>query len=292
MPWPYPFQPNSTVEILTKTRFITYNPQSMLDNTTKGFTFRPYHMRTQLAALKPSFAGMQESRDEAFQRRIGLCFSSGSLKGVLGCQFLINADAQHLPGKKPILFKHTSVAHSDPRLLMVIMDNGYHSGTYIVGHAPQNTAPLAVRRAWWAQLRQLVAKASSDVTLFIDAYGQLGSIVDQYVGPGGFPQQQDHNGSALHRLLIDFDLFVPSTFVEIHADHATHTNNRIDYIVVPKTWKIKVALCTTIRDFDPCVAKEDHWPSVLELETGRDNKSFKKDKDFILMSLKQNTQWH
>ena len=70
MPWPYPFQLNSTVEILTKTRFITYNPQSMLDNIARGFTFRPYHIRTQLAALNPSFVGMQESRDEAFQRRI------------------------------------------------------------------------------------------------------------------------------------------------------------------------------------------------------------------------------
>ena len=97
--------------------------------------------------------------------------------------------------------------------------------------------------------------------------------MDQHVGHGGFPQQQDHNGSALRQLLIDFDLFVLSTFVEINADHATHTNNRIDYIVVPMTWKIKVTLCTTIRDFDSCVTKGDHWPSLLEVEKSRYNRS-------------------
>ena len=120
----------------------------------------------QLAALNPSIVGVQESRDESLQMRMGpfLDFSSASIKGVLGWQFLINADAEYLPSKKPFFFKHTSVVNSDPRLLMVVIDNGHQCATYIVSRAARNAAPTAVRRAWLAKLRQRVAKIGSDVT--------------------------------------------------------------------------------------------------------------------------------
>ena len=65
---------------------------------------------------------------------------------------------------KTCVFKQASVVHADPRLLMIAVDNGHHCGTYMVGHAPQHTTLPDVKRAWWSQLRQLIANALSQST--------------------------------------------------------------------------------------------------------------------------------
>ena len=81
----------------------------MVEHTTRGFSTRPHHTILQLALYNPVVVGMQESRDDAYQRHVG------PFLGILGCQFLINTDAKCLPGAKPFLLKHTCVAYSDER---------------------------------------------------------------------------------------------------------------------------------------------------------------------------------
>ena len=146
--WPYPISVNSDLSPLSLIRYISYKPQSMLDVTTRGMSQRPRHIREQLASCNPAFVGMQETRDDEFQRRMGqfLVTSSPSNKRVLGCQFLVNTETALLPSGRPILFKHMAVACSEPRFVAANIDNGAHTGSYIVAHAPQNSASSAERR--------------------------------------------------------------------------------------------------------------------------------------------------
>ena len=105
--WPYPISVNSDSSPLSLIRYISYNPQSMLDVTTCGMSQRPRHLREQLASCNPAFVGMQKTRNDEFQRRMGqfLVTSSPSNKGVLGCQILVNTETALLPSGRPILFK-------------------------------------------------------------------------------------------------------------------------------------------------------------------------------------------
>ena len=109
---------------------------------------------------------------------------------ALACQILILREPEYLPADKSILLKHTVVAHSDPRLLVVSVANGNHCGTYIVGHAPQNTASADIRRAWWQQLRRVVAGAIYPVILCIDANGRTGFNHRQQHRPRRTPSER------------------------------------------------------------------------------------------------------
>ena len=92
-------------------------------------------------------------------------------------------------------------------------------------------------------------------TLFIDGNGKLGSITDDHVGSGGFPQREDNNGASFHKVLVDCGLGAPSMFVEQHPDHGTHSGNRVDCFDIPLNQKDAVTMSTTLRDFGPFVKK-------------------------------------
>ena len=124
----------------------------------------------------------------------------------------------------PISCNHMSVTCLEPRFLVVSIDNGAHTGSYIVAHAPQNTASAGERRACWRKLVALTGNAPYEVVLFVDANGKVGSEEDEHIGTGGNPPKEDTNWEMLHRLLIEHNLFITSSCVECHLDLATHVH--------------------------------------------------------------------
>ena len=70
-----------------------------------------------------------------------------------------------------------------------------------------------------------------------------------------------------HKLVVDVGFCVPTTFVELHLDHATHDRNRIDHIVVPIASKPSVIKAATLRSVDTLLCREDHWPTLVEIVT-------------------------
>ena len=117
------------------------------------------------------------------------------------------------------------------------------------------------------KMTALIRQAPFDVVLFIDANAKVGSVTDAHIGAGGFPQTEDRNGRSLHAMLINTALFIPSTFVDCHIDHATHEGNRLDDLIFPLSMQSSIQSCSTVRDFDPWVTKEDHWPVVVETQS-------------------------
>ena len=77
----------------------------MLEQTTRGTSQRPHHIRTQLAILKPAFVGMQETRDAEFQKSLGSfwAFLRHLSKGFLGVNSLSTLTPYVSPGANPSL---------------------------------------------------------------------------------------------------------------------------------------------------------------------------------------------
>ena len=255
----------------TSLRLVTYNALSMVEDTARGFSERPTLVRAQLQALRPTFVGIQEARRGRLCKTVGSfpVVSSQAQHNCFGCrcQLWVNADTQVLPHGKAILPKHLAVCVSDPHILTVAIGNGAFRATVIVAHAQGTQATVEVRRAWWKRLAGIIGAAKSEVILLAGANAKVGSCVSEYIGPGGFPEQQDDNGVLLHRLLAEASLFLPASFCEVDHSHATRAGHRIEYVAVPIAWRRTIVGAFACRDFDPFVRGEDRCPVVLDCET-------------------------
>ena len=244
--WPYPqSEPDRRVK-RTGLRLVTYNALSMVEDTARGFSERPALVRAQLHNLGPTFVGIQEARCGRLCKTSGpfLVVSSQSQRNALGWQLWINIDPAALPYGRAISAKHLAVRVSEPRILAVAVDNGAFKAFVVVLHAPGTQATLEVRRAWWRRVAGVISDAKAEVILLADANARLGSCASEHVGPGGFPERQDDSGGLFHQLLAEASLFLPASFCEIDAGHATRAQHRIDYIAVPLVWR-----CTVTASF-------------------------------------------
>ena len=267
--WPYPqSEPDQRVK-RARLRLVTYNALSMVEDTARGFTERPALIRAQLHAMRPTFVGIQEARCGRLCKLSGpfLVVSSQAQHNALGCQLWINADPAALPYGRAISARHLAVRVSEPRILAVTIDNGAFRAFVVVVHAPGSRTPLEDRKAWWRRLTGVISDAKAEVILLADANARLGSCTSEHVGPGGFPERQDDSGDLFHQLLAETSLFLPATFCEVDASHATRAQHRIDYVAVPLAWAHTVASAFTGRDFDTLVRCEDHYPVIIDCET-------------------------
>ena len=150
------------------------------------------------------------------------------------------------------------------------IDNGAHTGAYIVAHAPQNTSTQEPTRSFGGKLGRQISSAPYGATLFMDANRKVAlKVDDHHIGPGGYPQKEDRNGTVLHNLPIEHDLFIPSTFVPLSPDTTTHLDNRIDYVSLPMSHKAAILACATIRDLDSWVVKRTIGQSWFALRIHR-----------------------
>ena len=134
------------------------------------------------------------------------------------------------------------------------------------GHTPEE------RASWWNSIRELLYQFK-DLVLLIDGNARVGSVQSNAVGGGGFAQEEDFNGRHLHELLIEHDLWAPSTF-EAPTEGSGWTwskgktnprtgeepkKHRLDYICYPQAWRNSHAAGEVWYDFD-AFGEKDHFP--------------------------------
>ena len=167
-------------------------------------------IRRQVRELGVHLLGVQEARSAAGARLVDgyIVLSSGSDGGALGCELWADAETPYasLDGKDYSFRLSDFVAiFASPRLLIVRVTARRMQCTVVVAHAPRSGEDLAFRDIWRSELAHRLS-GQSDVVLLVDANARVGSRVSRCVGPGGFSQCEDDNGTFFHRTLAGLGL--------------------------------------------------------------------------------------
>ena len=256
----------------------SFNARSMKEDTAasrrRGCPGRAAAMRRQVRERGILLMGVQEARTPEGARAVDgfLVISTGPCGQNLGCELWIDLEAVYARvgnAEFTVPPKDCVVVHSDPRLLLVRITAPRLRCTAVVAHAPHSGRPLEERRTWWKALARAL-QPHPDLLLMIDANGRLGTVVSEAVGPGGYAQDEDSNGSLFHHALQQLQLFAPATFCDFNRTDYTWISepgalHRIDYVAVPRDWT--AATPGESEPFLPDAAgnESDHIPVLVRL---------------------------
>ena len=206
-------------------------------------------------------------------------FRSAALQGHGGIELWISV-------MTPLGFSHgrelyfngndAVVLHADPDLLLVHWSPS-SSLTFIfwVGHAPHKGHPEEIKDAWWNKCRALLCKSADDVHIIgmLDANAAMGSRTTESVQDHA-ADEEDFNGGLFHDLLVDLELFLPSTFSGMHqgpsvtwfssaAKQAKGTRN--DFVAIPRAWSGQHIQSFVLPDLEVAQKNMDHLAVVLQV---------------------------
>ena len=225
-------------------------------DTQEGLALRPG--RPQLLAEQLFQHGvhavcLQETRCEpgTVHTRGFLRFRSGSQRGQWGTEwwFLLGHPLLQTDSQTPetlASFQESSfvVVLSDPRRLFVRYTCQAMRMLFIGLHAPHRATEANQLDRWWHDTHiAIAAHSKGDIVILAgDMNASVGSVPSEHVGTLG-AEVEDDPGTALHAILRDFSLFLPSTWEDSHFG-ASHTycqkrgNKacRPDFIGLPFQW--------------------------------------------------------
>ena len=142
------------------------------------------------------------------------------------------------------LFRRTdaTVLHSEPELLLVAANLGGVRTLCVVGHAPHRGHDKETITTWWRTLKTHLQRHRQQrrIILLLDANAGLYAL-EPHCGDV-YGQEKDTAGQEFMQLLIDFDLFAPATFADIHrgpsttwhSAKTTNEGNRNDYVILSR----------------------------------------------------------
>ena len=229
------------------------------------------YMREQIAELGIHIAGLQETRtpqseiiDSSFIRII-----SPAIKGQGGTELWFNRliPFTHGPdGSHHIKRDALLVIHCDPELLFVTLTLGWTRILCISAHAPHKAHEKTQIKQWWTHLSALFRTLyrHDSVLMFIDANASIGAALPWI----GDVAEEDFNdaGRAVLALCQEFDLWVPSTFENLHWgssatwQSSTSRKTRIDFIITSRSSSLQCTDSWICDNLDAGHDKLDHIP--------------------------------
>ncbi|CAK9070771.1 unnamed protein product [Durusdinium trenchii] len=126
---------------------------------------------------------------------------------------------------------------------------------------------------YWAEVTSLLSSFCSrypHVIIGTDANAHFDAECEGCIGDAGLESKENLGGRLFRELLIRFELFLPSTFADIHTGkhatwfHSAHdTMSRCDYFALPQAWR-RAKLGTWVFDtLDIVKDGIDHLPVAL-----------------------------
>ena len=212
-------------------------------------------LRTQCSKQGIHLIGLQETRDREnkmwqSQDYIRLT-SAATSSGLGGTQLWIHREAPffNIDGKAIRISKNfITVIHASPQLLCATVTGNGICLSLVVGHAPHSLSEDTDE--WWTSFHNILNDIPREYPciLMIDANCRMHGFDDEWCGPASPPIPHDHTDASqhFHDLLVDRDLFLPSTFDSLHSGtHYTwhigpNARARLDYIALPISWKTSV----------------------------------------------------
>ncbi|CAE7243636.1 unnamed protein product [Symbiodinium sp. CCMP2592] len=230
--------------------------QSFGDNGPCGLAFvagRPHLLAACLKAANVDVLAVQEARTEqgTVVTDSFLRFCSGASKGNFGTELWFRQGATVVASTgsrvQPVRFlrKHFIVLHSDPRRLIVLFHDGATKLVFTSLHGPHKGSEAALLEAWWKETGRLLEGSCSrgDLIVMGDFNADLGIIESAAVGPHA-ASAQDFAGEQLHALARHFDLWLPSTWPDVHpgpsgtyVQKRNGATSRLDYVCLPQSWR-------------------------------------------------------
>ena len=205
--------------------------------------------------------------------------SSCTKQGCFGCAIWLSKNLPVVVAKNHVHYFTKDVCTvlvSEPRSLIAQVDMPGFSITIVSAHAPYDGHHSQCAASFWRDVGNVVSLRPSGAQLIVlaDSNAHLGSISSQAVGTAG-AETENQSGAAFHAFLIEFGLFVPSTFDEIHrGQHLTWkigsvSGHRLDYVAIPDTWIVGELVSSVWTDFDHLHDVDDHQPVMLFCELAR-----------------------
>ena len=227
------------------------------------------------------FGFLQETRTPEGQYRVSpfhVVSSGKDAQGLDGSESWVNLDVPYgkIGGRDVYLDrKQIQVCHCEPSILLCTCIAPQLS--VLLGSAraiPKTTDHTQQERdAWWKRLTDAIAKCKKDflVIIGLDVNGKLGSVVSDHVQEHG-KEKQCVNGTALHKLVADLNLFVPSTFAHLHQGTTQTFFNpryqswkRKDYILVCDKVLALTQRSYVASHIDTTIKRVDHLVVALTM---------------------------
>ena len=205
--------------------------------------------------------------------------SSCAPQGCFGCAIWLSKTLPVVVAQEQVHYFTKDVCTvlvSEPRLLIVQVDLPGFSVTIVSAHAPYDGHQSQCATSFWRSVGDVVSSRPSGAQLVVlaDSNGHLASISSHAVGTAG-AESENQSGAAFHTFLIEFGLFLPSTFEGLHqGQHLTWkvgsgSGHRLDYIAVPEEWIVGELVSSVWSDFDHLHDVDDHQPVLLFCELVR-----------------------
>ncbi|CAE7364014.1 unnamed protein product [Symbiodinium sp. CCMP2592] len=281
-------------EVLYDLTCVTFNVLTMRDHSARSattalpvglqFLGRRALLQQELAPHKPLFVGFQETRlpDSALapDSQYFILQSSATAEGSGGCALWIAKQTPYarIQGQRFYFQEQHFVVsgHSD-RHLTVSISAPHLRLLVIVAHCPSlaNHSADVVVNFWQARHREIVKRPSgSDFIILVDSNAQVGGIETEHISAHQ-AEPENHAGALFHDFLTGIFAFLPSTFQEVHTGPG-HTwcsargfRHRLDYIVLPLSWRDFQLSSRTLPGFEAMQLREDHTPVLLQARFGR-----------------------
>ena len=256
-------------------RIMTVNVLTMSSGgAAKGLrvTKRMAGIQQQMKDDSIAIAAVQEARtpeSRAFTtRHYHVVASAATPAGNYGCQLWFARDV----GGHRFGPQHIAVVASDPRYLAVALRAPTLTCCVVCYHAPSSNDGVSAS-GWWdafAGVLRRVSLPGTPLILMGDANGRLGSRTSAAVGDCE-PEQEDDNGTELHKILVEYALWAPATFAACWAGGPAATwvppgggrGHRIDFIALPAAWR--AADVTAANScIDIMTARIDHVPTMAQ----------------------------
>ena len=168
--------------------------------------------------------------------------SAGLPEGIYGTEIWLNKSCPlGKIGKNKLGFdrQHLLILHADPRLLVAKIKVADQTVVIISGHCPHSLDTQEVRERWWTQLDDILRRLHTNDLIICgcDFNARMPNARLPYVGDL-LCEKGNANTAFLESTLGKFNLFLPSTFSELHNGpsetwrHSSGQTARLDYIAV------------------------------------------------------------
>lgn len=166
------------------------------------------------------------------------------------------------------------VLHAEPRELVVKYQGALGTFFGVSAHAPHTAHDLSERQEWWERLTLHLERFQDqgDVVIMIDANATAPLSVNVHFG-GLTSDKQDKNTGLIEDFVARMQTWAPSTFAECqrgptftwtHA--ATGQRSRLDYVLVPLSWKLAHIAAWVEPDLHAGHAGFDHERTAISVE--------------------------
>ena len=278
---------------------VTYNVQTLSKKA--GGMFVQY-LRDQAASHQIDVLFLQETRSKKSQLVVSSThfrYVAAAENGVGGLETWL---ARSVEGHRRTLFSKEQVQvlkATNQVLLIKVVCTGVPF-LLLNFHAPHSGRTLEEIENFWHELVSLLKPLVSvypHLILGADANAHWSTSCEGYIGEAGLELRSNHGGECFKNFLVDFGLFVPSTYGQYHTGmHHTWFSTvngqgcRCDYFALPQSWREGKISTMVIDSLDEGKHGVDHMPLMLNVGIFLQGESMpKKSKLFNRSALQKAT---